>query len=131
MPEQQSPPQRTWSKKFRDAFRGVKWGIRGQTSYFAHLFMAAVVVAAAVLLKVGVGEWCVLLLCITGVLTAEMFNSALEALARAITREHDPALGEGLDMAAAAVLMAAIGSALIGTMVFIHRLGMMAGWWAG
>ncbi len=129
MPEYKNPPRRTWSSKFRVAFRGVKLGVRGQTSYFAHLFMAAAVLVAGLVLKVSMTEWCVLLLCIAGVLTAEMFNSALEAFARAITREHNPELGDGLDMASAAVLMAAIGSALIGTLVFVYRLGRMVGWW--
>ena len=31
----------------------------------------------------------------------------------------------------AAVLMAAIGSAMIGALVFVYRLGLMTGWWAG
>jgi diacylglycerol kinase len=129
MQEHESPPQRPWKRKFRVAFRGVALGIRGQTSYFVHLFLAAAVIVAAWVFKVNMTEWCVLLLCITGVLTAEMFNSALEALARAITREHDPEIRDGLDMASAAVLMAAIGSALIGAVVFLYRLGRMTGWW--
>ncbi len=127
----QRPPKRTWIEKFGDAFRGVKLGVHGQSSYFVHLFVAAAVVVAATLLKVSLCEWCVLLLCIAGVLTAEMFNSALESLARAITPEHSPAVGEGLDMASAAVLMAAIGSASIGTILFIHRLGVLIGWLPG
>jgi diacylglycerol kinase len=131
MPEYPSPPRNTWSRKFRVAFRGVKLGVRGQTSYFAHLFIAAAVVVASLVLKVSMSEWCVLLLCIAGVLTAEMFNSALEALARAITREHNPEIRDALDMASAAVLMAAIGSAMIGALVFVYRLGLMTGWWAG
>jgi diacylglycerol kinase len=118
-------------EKFGDAFRGVKLGVHGQSSYFAHLFVAAAVVVTATLLKVSLCEWCVLLLCIAGVLTAEMFNSALESLARAITAEQSPEVGEGLDMASAAVLMAAIGSAAIGAILFVHRLGLLIGWWAG
>ena len=129
MQEHAEFPATHLSDKFRDAFRGVKLGIRGQTSYFVHLFFAAAVVVAGLVLKVSMLEWCLLLLCIAGVLTAEMFNSALEALARAITREHDPAVGEGLDMASAAVLMAAIGSAIIGALLFAQHLGPMFGWW--
>jgi diacylglycerol kinase len=38
---------------------------------------------------------------------------------------------DALDMASAAVLMAAIGSAMIGALVFVYRLGLMTGWWTG
>ena len=55
-------------------------------------------------------EWCLLLLCIAGVLTAEMFNSALESMAKAITGESDPHLGNSLDIGSAAVLVASIGA---------------------
>jgi len=129
MQDYDTPPERSWLEKFRDAFLGVELGIRGQSSFFVHLFIAAAVVAAAIVLRAILIEWCVLLLCIAGVLTAEMFNSALESLSRAISREHNPDLGAALDMGSAAVLMAAIGAAIIGGIVFTHRLGAMAGWW--
>lgn len=119
------PPDRTtrtWRSKFRDAFRGVKTGVRGQSSFFVHFFMAALVVAAGAVLGVTRVEWCLLLLAIFGVLAAEMFNSALEWLAKAITDEHDPNVGQALDIGSAAVLTASIGAASIGLLVFIPRL---------
>jgi diacylglycerol kinase len=121
--------ERPWPRKFRDAFRGVKEGIRGQSSFFVHLFMAAAVVVAAVILKVVLIEWCILVLCITIVLTAEMFNSALESMAKAITGEADPHLGNSLDIGSAAVLLASIGAAVVGGIIFLNRLGIMLQWW--
>ncbi|HEY4758956.1 MAG TPA: diacylglycerol kinase [Thermoguttaceae bacterium] len=121
--------ERPWPRKFRDAFRGVKEGIRGQSSFFVHFFIAAAVIVAAVVLKVDLIEWCILLLCITIVLTAEMFNSALESMAKAITGESDPHLGNSLDIGSGAVLLASIGAAVVGTIILLNRLGMMLGWW--
>jgi diacylglycerol kinase (ATP) len=63
------------------------------------------------------------------VLTAEMFNSALEALARAITEHSDPLIGQALDIGSAAVLIASAGAAAVGLIVFIHRLGVAIAWW--
>jgi diacylglycerol kinase len=117
-----STPERSWANKFRDAFRGVKAGVRGQSSFFAHFFIAAVVVAAGVVLGVTAVEWCLLALCIAGVITAEMFNSALESMAKAITGEDNPHLGNSLDIAGAAVLTASIGAAVVGSIIFIPRL---------
>jgi diacylglycerol kinase len=61
-------------------------------------------------------------LCITVVLTAEMFNSALESMAKAITGEIDPHLGNSLDIGSAAVLVASIGASGVGCAIFISHL---------
>jgi diacylglycerol kinase len=121
--------ERSWGRRFGDAFRGVKAGIRGQSSFFVHFFVAAMVVAAGAVLQVDLYEWCLLLLCITVVIAAEMFNSALESMAKAITGEPDPHLGNSLDIAAAAVLLASIGASLVGTIIFARQVGIMLGWW--
>jgi diacylglycerol kinase len=120
---------RSWPDKFRDAFRGLKAGVRGQSTFFVHFLAAAAVIAAAALLQVGLCEWCLLLLCITGVIVAEMFNSALESMAKAITGESHPHLGNSLDIGAAGVLVAAIGASIVGAIIFLHRLGIVLAWW--
>jgi diacylglycerol kinase len=121
--------ERPWPRKFRDAFRGIKEGVRGQSSFFVHFFMTAAVIVAAVVLQVDLYEWCILLTCVTIVLTAEMFNSALESMAKAITGETDPHLGNSLDIGSGAVLVASIGASIVGGIIFINRLGLMLQWW--
>jgi diacylglycerol kinase len=129
MPDDLISPERCWVRKFRDAFRGVSAGVRGQSSFFVHFFIAALVVAAGAVLRVILIEWCLLLLCIAGVLTAEMFNSALESMAKAITGESDPHLGNSLDIGSAAVLLASLGATVVGTIIFANRVGILLGWW--
>jgi len=63
------------------------------------------------------------------VLTAEMFNSALEAMAKAISEDQHDGLGKALDIGSAAVLIASLGAAAVGSIVFLHRLGIVLGWW--
>jgi diacylglycerol kinase len=129
MSDHLSSSDRSWVCRFHDAFRGVKAGVRGQSSFFVHFFAAAVVLAAGAVLRVEFCDWCLLLLCIAGVMTAEMFNSALESMAKAISSQSDPHLGSALDIAAAAVLTASIAAALVGTIIFARRVGIMLGWW--
>jgi diacylglycerol kinase len=129
MVEEKPRRRRSWVRKFRDAFRGVAVGVRGQSSFRVHFFFAVAVIATAALLQASWIEWAVLLLCIAVVLATEMFNSALESLAKAITDQHDPRLADALDTGSAAVLVASIGAALIGAIVFLHCLGVQAGWW--
>ena len=127
--EKKDRPHRSWAKKFADAFRGAKVGIRGQRSFLVHLPAAAAVIAAAAVMRLALAEWCILLVCITVVLAAEMFNSALEAITRAITRDDDKNIRDALDIASAAVLVASIGAALVGAIVFVRRLGQLLNWW--
>jgi diacylglycerol kinase len=116
------PIPRTWREKFRDAFRGIGCGMRGQSSFRVHVFVAVVVIVAAGVLHAELWEWCVLLLCIAGVLTAEMFNSALEHMAKVVEDKQNPQLADALDTGSAAVLFASIGAAVVGVIVFIHRI---------
>jgi len=130
MVEQGPRRRRSWAKKFRDAFRGLGVGVRGQSSFRVHFFFAAAVIVCAAVMRMPRVEWCVLLVCIALVLAAELFNSALELLAKAITDEQDPRLADALDIGSAAVLVASLGAALVGSILFLHRLGVLLGWWA-
>jgi diacylglycerol kinase len=120
---------RSWPQKFRDAFRGLWLAVRGERSFAVHLPMAAAVAVAAVVLRVSLVEACVLTLCVTIVLAAEIFNTALERLAREIDREHNAHLAAALDIGSGAVLATAIGSATVGSAVFVYRLGLLLAWW--
>ncbi len=122
-------PDRSWRLKFNDAFRGVKRGVRGQASFFIHFFAAAAVVLAGWILNADRADWCLLLLCITLVLMAEMFNSALECAAKVIETRYNAHIRDALDIGAAAVLIASLGAAIVGTLVLGHRLGIMLDWW--
>ncbi len=107
--------QGSWAAKFRCAGRGMAWGVRSQRSFSVHLAVAAGVVALAAALRASQGEWCLLILCIATVLTAEMFNTAIEHLARAITPDRHDELRDALDTSSGAVLLASLGAATVGT----------------
>jgi diacylglycerol kinase len=118
-------PRRPWRAKFRDAFRGIKLGVRGHSSFFVHFFFAALVLAAAVVLRCTLKEWCILLLCIGLVLTAELFNSAVETLFRGLDEATRERTWPALDIAAGAVLLASLIAAAIGIAIFGYRLFQM------
>jgi diacylglycerol kinase len=114
--------RRPWRTKFRDALRGVKLGVRGHSSFFVHFFCAALVVAAAAALQCGVLEWGLLVGCIGAVLTAELFNSALETLFQGLDADAKARLTGVLDIAAGAVLVASVTAAIVGGLVLGFRL---------
>lgn len=120
---------RRWRDKFREAFRGVKLGVRGHSSFAVHFFCAALAIAACVALDCGVIEWCLILLCIGGVFTAELFNSAIETLFHGLDPETKSRWNGCLDIAAGAVLTASGFAVLIGVLVFGNRVRQLLGWW--
>ena len=104
---------------FLDALHGIRLGVLGERSFKIHIPAAMAVVIAGFWFRVTPGEWQTLVLCIALVLSLEMMNSGLERLAKAITRDRNVHVGAALDMAAGAVLLASIGAAVCGLLVFL------------
>ena len=108
-----------WRQRFADAFHGILVAIRGQESLWVHIIFAVAVVGISAILQVDAWRWCVLTLCIFIVISLEMMNSAIERLVKTLHPEHDSGLAETLHMAAAAVLVAAIGSVFVALIVLL------------
>ena len=117
-----STSPRSWSQKFADAFRGLSRAVRSQSSFSVHIGMAMAVVAAGAVVQVSPVEWCLLVFAIGLVLMAEIFNTAIESLARGPGSRRHPRLRDALDMASGGVLVAAFTAAVIGLFVFVPRL---------
>ena len=111
------PPKKSWLSKFKNAARGIGIGIKGQNSFLVHLPVAVLVVTAAWWLSLELVEFMVLLLCIAMVLTAELVNSSIEHIAKAITEEFDDQVRRSLDIASGAVLMATLFAVIVGLVV--------------
>jgi diacylglycerol kinase len=132
LPRPGEPParprsRRPWRDKFRAAFRGVKQGVRGHSSFFVHFFFTALVLAAALVLRCDLVQWCLLLGCVGLVLTAELFNSAVETLFRGLDEATRDRVWPCLDIAAGAVLLASITASVIGGLIFLYQLAALLG----
>ena len=102
---------------FRCAGRGL-W-LAGQARnlrIMVGVFLAVIVLAAVY--DVSTTSWAVLLVCGTVVLTAEILNTSIEALADHVQREYDEDIRTVKDLAAGAVLLAAGLAGAIGVIVF-------------
>jgi diacylglycerol kinase len=116
------------SRILQSTLRGVRRGIRGQSNFFVYFFFAALALAGTVALEATLVDWCLLLLCVAGALTAEMFRSAINTIAGAVSEEN-PQLREGLEIASGAVLIAVFAASLVSVLVFVHRFGALMVWW--
>jgi diacylglycerol kinase len=122
--------RRRWRDKFREASRGVKLGVRGHSSFFVHFFFAALALAAGVVLECSLLQWCAVIGCIGLVVTAELFNSAIETLFHGLDDATKGRLKGVLDITAGAVLVASATALVIGVLIFGQRLGTLLGWFA-
>lgn len=132
-PTSEPPPRRRrlWRDKFREAFRGVKLGVRGHSSFTVHFFFAALALTAAFVLGCGWQDWCLILLCIGLVVAAELFNSALETLFHGLDADTQSRIRGCLDIAAGAVLVASLTAVVVGGVIFGRQLLLIFGLWRG
>ena len=106
--------QAGWREKFRVAGVGFAVSVRSQPSFWVHLPVSAVVILLAAWLRVEAWRWTALLIVISLVMTAELLNTAIEQLVSVLHPERHPRIGEALDAAAAAVLVATVGAVMVG-----------------
>ena len=102
---------------FRYAFEGWWYALRTQHNTWIHAVVSAAVFALAFWLGISRLEWAVLVLTTTAVWMAEFANTALEAVVDLIQPDYHPLAKAAKDVAAAAVLVGAIGASLIGLLI--------------
>jgi diacylglycerol kinase (ATP) len=113
----------TLIESFNYAIEGVIHVLRTHRNMRIHFAVAIVVLVAAVWKGVSRFELIALLLAIAFVLIAEMINSAIEQAVDLATTSFDPLAKLAKDIAAGAVLIAAINAIAIGYLVFSHAIG--------
>lgn len=110
-----------WRERLVQAERGLVRGVRSDSAFFVHFFGISIVIAAAFVFGIGWMQWIAIAGCLTLVLTAEMFNQALKALAHSSGEESSPGVQRALAIGTAAVLVACTGSIVVLTLVFWQR----------
>ncbi|PKV67239.1 diacylglycerol kinase family protein [Pontibacter ramchanderi] len=104
---------------FRFAFNGLAAVFRSEPNMHLHVLASIVVLVMAYRFEVTRVEWCLLILCIGMVWVAEIFNTSIETLTDLVSPEHNILAGKTKDLAAGAVLMAAITAVAVGLFIFI------------
>lgn len=107
---------------FKYAAQGIKWAFKTQPNLWIHLISALCALVLAILFKITTLEWIIITSCIVAVFAIEFINTAIEWLVDSIYKEKHPLAGKIKDVAAASVLIVAIGSAVIGAIIFYPYL---------
>jgi diacylglycerol kinase len=102
---------------FRYAFEGWWFVVRTQRNAWIHAVVSVVVFGLAFWLGLSRWEWALIIVATMAVWMAEFVNTALEALVDMVMPEYHPLAKTAKDVAAAAVLVGAIGAVLIGLLI--------------
>lgn len=103
---------------FKYAIEGIISSFKTERNMKIHVLATIVVVVLGFFFKLNKGEWCFVIVAIICVISAELFNTAIETVVDMISPERNPKAKLVKDIAAGAVLVMAIGSAIIGFIVF-------------
>nr|WP_279391921.1 diacylglycerol kinase [Virgibacillus halodenitrificans] len=107
---------------FTFAWNGLKEVTRTERNFRIHLFITALVLTIGFLVELNWLEWCIVIFAIGLVLVTEVTNSAIEKMIDYLNPAIHPSAKIIKDMAAGAVLIAAIIAALIGLIIFLPKI---------
>lgn len=108
-------------KSFGYALNGLKIVLGSQQNFRIHLVVAFLVIVCGNLIGLSNLEWCVIVITISLVLAMEIINTAIEKLVDFVSPGFHPQAGLVKDIAAAAVLLSAIGAVIVGLIIFLPK----------
>jgi diacylglycerol kinase (ATP) len=104
------------------AIEGIFYAARNQRHMRNHFLAAFAVLMAVLLLRVSTLEFTLLAISVFFVLFAELFNTAIEICVDLISPDYHPLAKAAKDVAAGAVLTAAIGAAVMGYLILARYI---------
>ncbi|WP_214226907.1 diacylglycerol kinase family protein [Pedobacter sp. B4-66] len=109
-------------KGFGYAFSGVAYTFKTQLNFKFHVVALLLIALAGWYFKLSVNEWLWIVVAAAIVLITELINTAIEVLVDLVSPDYNPKAKIIKDVAAASVLIAAIGAVVIGLIIFIPKI---------
>lgn len=117
MADRQRFKLRNRANSFRFAFAGIGYVLGSQHNAWIHAVVTVAVIVLALWLRTPATDWAILALTITVVWVAEFINTAIEAAVDLATTKDQRAARIAKDVAAGAVLLAALGAIIVGLLI--------------
>ena len=105
-------------RSFHYALSGINFVLRTQHNAWLHAFATIIVISLALHAEVAAADWRWLIAAIAMVWVAETINTALEYVCDLVSPDFHEAVKHAKDIAAGAVLIAAVAAAVIGGLTF-------------
>lgn len=107
---------------FRYAFEGLISSLKTERNMKIHILAMILVIAPGFLLKINTKEWIICIICFANVIAGELFNTAIETVVDIVMPHKNEKAKLAKDISAGAVLVLAIGSAVIGLIIFVPKI---------
>jgi hypothetical protein len=107
---------------FKCAIQGIKQAVKTERNVKIHITIMILVIIAGIVLKINTQEWIICIILFGLVISLELVNSAIEATVDIAMPEINEKAKVAKDVAAGAVLVSAIASAIIGLIIFIPKV---------
>ena len=107
---------------FKYAVQGFMQAFKSEKNMKIHVLIAFLVILAGIIFKISVIEWIICLALIGVVISAELFNTAIETTVDLAMPERNEKAKIAKDVSASAVLILAISSAIIGLIIFLPKI---------
>ena len=107
---------------FKNAYNGLVWSLKTQPNYRIHLFLSLTSIFFGFYLKISYFEFLLIVFLITVGLAIETINTAIEEATDAIDTKIREDIKIAKDVAAAAMLIYAIGATVIALMIFLPKI---------
>ena len=120
-----APKESYWRRRLRSvafAWRGMRLIVRTQPNARLHVVATLAACLLGFALQISRIEWCVILIAIVAVWTAEALNTALEFLCDVASPDFHPLIEQAKDVAAGGVLISSVGAALVALLIYGHPL---------
>jgi diacylglycerol kinase len=101
----------------KNAFTGWLYVIRTQQNAWIHAIATVMAVAVGIWIRLSARDWALIIFVIAMVWAAEFLNTAIEINVDLASPDLHPLARVGKDVGAAAVLIAALSSVIIGILV--------------
>ena len=115
-------PLRKWIKSANNAIDGILYAAKTQRHMRYHLYASIVVLIASFMLGISWSNFAILVILTVVVISVEMVNTAIEMITDILFKEYDKKAKEIKDIAAGAVLVTAIGAAVIGYVILFEPI---------
>ncbi|SDD19409.1 undecaprenol kinase/diacylglycerol kinase (ATP) [Terribacillus halophilus] len=107
---------------FRYAWNGIRWTFLKERNFRIHTIAAVIALLAGFIFRIGTAQWAAILLSIGFVIATEMINTVIELAMDHLSPEQSEAVGLIKDIAAGAVLIAAITAIFVGLVIFVPEI---------
>lgn len=114
---------RSFQKSVMYALNGIRLAFRSQRNFRKHILIALLTFSIAFFLHVELIEFCMIIFANMFVLVVEMLNSVIEFVIDAYYKNKWAKLAKlSKDIAAGAVLLSAVTSAVISFLIFANKI---------